>query len=257
VKKFIFILLFFSFCSQATEPIEEKKPVEIIEEVSSTPSTTESIDVINLDKQYRNENKFTLPTFNGNCPHKLDEIIELLNYWKKEFNLNISFDVMGEPVFGSASTLQLENCIDKIIGSNLDQNIELSGNEHIEIIVGRQFDKNFISLNELQIDVTEYISLNTYGPITYAVHPTEKKKDLIADITGNIFLASDKNLLFKVDNVTVKDNGGFLALKYLEKDDYLIGFYTSEQTIFIDLFQLNNLQLKKLKTLKEYPFPEY
>lgn len=257
MKKFIFVMLFLSFCGEAVEPLEEIEPIEIIEESSLTSPTTEFIDVKKLDNQYRNGNKFTLPTFNGNCPHKLDEIIELFNYWKKEFNLTISFDVMGEPVFGSASTLQLENCIDKIIGSNLDQNIELSGNEHIEIIVGRQFDKNFITSNELKIDVTEYINLNTYGPITYAVHPTDKKKDVIADITGNIFLASNKNLLLKVDNVTVKDNGGFLALKYLEKDDYLIGFYTSEQSIYIDLFQLNNLQLKKIKTLKEYSFPEY
>ena len=131
-----------------------------------------------------------------------------------EFGLNISYDVLGEPTFGTGSSLQLENCINKIIGSNLGQNIELLGNEHIEIIVGRKFDKDNVSVENVDAEVTKFINIETYGPISYAIHPTDQNKDLIADISGNIFLVSNKEKIYSVENVTVKDNGGFLSLKY-------------------------------------------
>ena len=130
-----------------------------------------------LDEQYRKNGKFILPTFNGNCPHQLDEIIELFDYWKLEFGLNISYDVLGEPTFGTGSSLQLENCINKIIGSNLGQNIELLGDEHIEIIVGRKFDKDKVSVENVDAEVTKFLNIETYGPISYAIHPTDQNKD--------------------------------------------------------------------------------
>ena len=265
---YLLIMLLAISCN-TTEDIEFNYDNEITEqEESNTDQSTPVIDenqkeistnleILVLDKQYRKDSSFILPTFNGNCPHKLDEIIKLFDYWKSEFGLNISYDVIGEPTFGTGSSLQLENCINKIIGSNLGQNIVLTGNEHIEIIVGRKFDKDNVSVENVDAKVIKYINLQTYGPISYAIHPTDKNKDLIADINGNIFLASNKEKLYSVENVTVKDNGGFLSLKYLDNDNYLIGFYTFQQSIYIDLFQFSDKKVTKIKTLKEYKFPKY
>ena len=131
----------FNYGNEITEQEESNtdQSAPVIDENQKEISTNLEIPV--LDKQYRKDSNFILPTFNGNCPHKLDEIIKLFDYWKSEFGLNISYDVIGEPTFGTGSSLQLENCINKIIGSNLGQNIVLTGNEHIEIIVGRKLIK--------------------------------------------------------------------------------------------------------------------
>ncbi len=228
-----------------------------VNNVNDSSSNPISDDLLELDKKYRTNSSFVLPTFNGNCPHKLDEIIELFDYWKSEFGLNISYDVIGEPTFGTGSSLQLENCVNKIIGSNLGQNIVLTGNEHVEVVVGRKFDKDNVSVENVNAKVIKFINLQTYGSISYAIHPTDQNKDLIADINGNIFLASSKEILYSVENVTVKDNGGFLSLKYLDNDNYLIGFYTFEQSIYIDLFQFSDEKVTKIKTIKEYKFPKY
>ena len=265
MKKFIVVLLFLSFCGGTAE-LESEQEVSINSTIQTSTSTSTStptstirnqVDFKKLDDQYRKNDKFILPTFNGNCPHRLDEIIGLFDFWRAEFGLNISYDVLGEPTFGTGSSLQLENCINKIIGSNLGQNIELSGNEHIEIIVGKRFNKDSVSVENVEAEANKYLKLETYGPISYAMHPTDQSKDLIADISGKIFLVSNKKALLNVGNVTVKDNGGFLSLKYLDNENYLIGFYTFEQSIFIDLFQLNEEKLIRIKTLKEYKFPKY
>ena len=143
-----------------------------------------------------------------------------MNIGNQEFGLNISYDVDGEPTFGTGSSLQLEDCINKIIGSKQGQNIVLTGNEHIEIIVGRKFDKDNVSVENVDAKIIKFINLQTYGPISYAIHTTDQNKDLFADINGNIFLASNKETLYSLENVTVKDNGGFLSLKYLDNDNY-------------------------------------
>ena len=85
----------------------------LVEDIGTSSTTT--IIPAQLDKTYRNGKNFTLPTFNGNCPHKPDEILNLFNYWIEEFDLNISFDIVGEPVFGSGSKLQLENVLIKLL----------------------------------------------------------------------------------------------------------------------------------------------
>ena len=257
MKKLLILFVLISFCGGAGESVSEQEVSGNSTLQSSTSTTINQVDFKKLDEQYRKNDKFILPTFNGNCPHQLDEIIELFDYWKLEFGLNISYDVLGEPTFGTGSSLQLENCINKIIGSNLGQNIELLGNEHIEIIVGRKFDKDDVSVENVDAEVTKFINIETYGPISYAIHPTDQNKDLIADISGNIFLVSNKEKLHSVENVTVKDNGGFLSLKYLDNENYLIGFYTFEQSIYIDLFQFSDNKVAKIKTLKEYKFPKY
>ena len=257
MKKILILLLFISFCGGTGESVLEQESRENSTRQSSTSTTVNQVDFRKLDNQYRKNDKFILPTFNGNCPHQLGEIIELFDYWRLEFGLNISYDVLGEPVFGTGSSLQQENCINKIVGSNLSQNIELLGNEHIEIIVGRKFDKARVGIENVQAEATKFINLETYGPISYAIHPTDQSKDLIADINGNIFLASNKETLYSVENITVKDNGGFLSLKYLDNNDYLIGFFTFEQSIYINLFQFSEEKLTKIKTLKEYKFPKY
>ena len=156
-----FLITLLAISCNTTEDIEINYDNAIVEQEESNTEQSAPVNKENqteistaveipvLDKQYRKDLNFILPTFNGNCPHKLDEIIELFEYWKSEFGLNISYDVIGEPTFGTGSSLQLEDCINKIIGSNQGQNIVLTGNEHIEIIVGRKFDKDNVSVENV------------------------------------------------------------------------------------------------------------
>ena len=260
-KKPIYVaILFFAIsCTAGNSPETKDVSLSSSEEISSNEdiSNVISASLTQLDAKYRTDSSFILPTFNGNCPHKPSEIIELFNFWKLEFDLNISFDIIGEPVFGAGSKIQSEGCIDKIIGSNLGQNILLNGSEHIEIIVGRSFNKDKIETNFIDVQANNFLTIETYGPISYALHPQSSQKDLFVSINGEVISFQNKNIIYKEPNITVKDNGGFLSLKYLNSGNYLIGFYTYEQTIYIDLYQYIDDNFLKIKTLKQYSFPEY
>ena len=65
----------FNYDNTITEQEESNtdQSASVIEENQTEISTTFQTPV--LDKQYRKDSNFILPTFNGNCPHKLNEII--------------------------------------------------------------------------------------------------------------------------------------------------------------------------------------
>ena len=82
MKKLLILFVLISFCGGTSESVSEQEVSGNSTLQSSTSTTINQVDFKKLDEQYRKNDKFILPTFNGNCPHQLDEIIELFDYWK-------------------------------------------------------------------------------------------------------------------------------------------------------------------------------
>ena len=79
MKKLLILFVLISFCGGTGESVSEQEVSENLTLQTSTSTTNNQVDFMKLDEQYRKNGKFILPTFNGNCPHQLDEIIELFD----------------------------------------------------------------------------------------------------------------------------------------------------------------------------------
>ena len=90
-----------SSTEQSTQVVEEKETEVLV--------TTETLE---LDRKYRDDSNFILPTFNGNCPHSRQSIIDLFDYWNKEFAINLTYNISGYPATGTAAKNQLPDCLD-------------------------------------------------------------------------------------------------------------------------------------------------
>ena len=189
ISNFLFLAVIIS-CSQSGNSIDEILQEEARSINSNVETTTTVKNFYELDTLYRDGSDFKLPTFNANCTHAVSEIVKLFDFWNEEYNLNLSYDILGQPVLGSGSELQMEKCVEKIVGSNKDQNVSLKGNEHIELVVGKKYDITPFSEVSLSVQTILVSSFPNYGPISIALHPTNPDLDLISDSVGLLIISS-------------------------------------------------------------------
>jgi len=231
----------------------------ILKNVNDFDSNTINDNLIELDAKYRTDGSFVLPTFNGNCPHSRQSIIDLFNYWNKEFEINLTYNIGGYPVIGTAAKNLLPNCLDMVIGSNKDQNLNLEKNVHIELVIGRELNLDIYEEDQYQIDQTNEIQISTTYLTSLALHPTNSELDLVSNRFGEIFNLNSQKLIYKVDDVGAIDYGGFLAIRYTKDGNYLISMHNSNTEYLISLYQINQTssEINFIKSLKSYPLPEY
>ena len=95
----IYLLIFLFVISCSADNLSEGEDIGTISsiEISSNDfdSNTINDNLIELDAKYRTDGSFVLPTFNGNCPHSRQSIIDLFNYWNKEFEINLTYNIGG------------------------------------------------------------------------------------------------------------------------------------------------------------------
>ena len=237
-----------SSTEQSTQVVEEKQTEVLV--------TTETLE---LDRKYRDDSNFILPTFNGNCPHSRQSIIDLFDYWNKEFAINLTYNISGYPATGTAAKNQLPDCLDMVIGSNKDQNLKLEKNIHIELVIGRELNLDIYQEDEYQIQQTTEIQIPTTYLTSLALHPTNSELDLISNRFGEIFNFNSKELIYSVDDVGAIDYGGFLAIRFTNDGNYLISMHNTNTEYVINLYEIDQAssEISFIKTLKSYSLPEY
>ena len=230
-----------------------------VNNVDDPNSNSISDDLLELDKKYRTDSSFVLPTFNGNCPHSRQSIIDLFNYWNKEFEINLTYNISGYPSTGTAANNQLPDCLDMVIGSNKDQNLKLEKNVHIELVIGRELNLDIYQDDEYQIQQTTEIQIPTTYLTSLALHPTNSELDLISNRFGEIFNFNSKKLIYSVDDVGAIDYGGFLAIRFTNDGNYLISMHNTNTEYVINLYEVDQTssEISFIKSLKSYSLPEY
>ena len=74
-------------------------------------------------------NQATLPNNFNNCQVSLDQAVEELQEIKTQNELNFEFRIVRE-------VTEREECIDKILGTNLEQGAELQNGLLVDLVVG-------------------------------------------------------------------------------------------------------------------------
>ena len=248
-----------STTSSSIEISSSKTTHTTLNNINNSNSNAISDNLIKLDATYRTDGSFVLPTFNGNCPHSRQSIIDLFNYWNKEFEINLTYNISGYPVKGTGAKNLLPDCLDMVIGSNKDQNLNLEKNVHIELVIGRELNLDIYEEDQYQIEQTNEIQIPTTYLTSLALHPTNAELDLVSNRFGEIFNLNSKKLIYTVEDVGAIDYGGFLAIRYTKDGNYLISMHNTNTEYLISLYQINQTssEISFVKSLKSYSLPEY
>ena len=248
-----------STTSSTIETSPPKTTQTTLNNINNSNSNPINDNLIELDAKYRTDGSFVLPTFNGNCPHSRQSIIDLFNYWNKEFEINLTYNISGYPVKGTGAKNPLPDCLDMVIGSNKDQNLNLEKNVHIELVIGRELNLDIYEEDQYQIKQTNEIQMPTTYLTSLALHPTNAELDLVSNRFGEIYNLNSKKLIYTVDDVGAIDYGGFLAIRFTKDGNYLISMHNTNSEYLISLYQINQTssEISFIKSLKSYTLPDY
>ena len=113
-------------------------------------------------------NQATLPNNFNNCQVSLDQAVEELQEIKTQNELNFEFRIVRE-------VTEREECIDKILGTNLEQGAELQNGLLVDLVVGvvknqvtesvktSEYDLYLLQLEEKNIENLNLIETPSFG----------------------------------------------------------------------------------------------
>ena len=161
----------------------------------------------------------TLPNNFNNCQVSLDQAIEELQEIKTQNDLNFEFRIVRE-------VTAREECIDKILGTNLEQGAELQNGLLVDLVVG-----------VLQNEVTESVKTSEYE--LYLVQLEEKNIENLNLIeTPSFGEASVDSILEGSNVITFIRHENPLNFKFLfsEAEGFLYGVDSnSQKTLLLDI----------------------
>ncbi len=220
-------------------------------------------------------NQATLPNNFNNCQVSLDQAVEELQEIKTQNELNFEFRIVRE-------VTEREECIDKILGTNLEQGSELQSGLLVDLVVGvvqnqvtesvktSEYDLYLLQLEEKNIENLNLIETPSFGEasvtniaegsniITYIRHENPLNfKFLFSEAEGLIYGVdsnSQKNLLLDISNKVFRDReAGLHTFDFItiNEKNYLTTTYTgNDSRYYFSAFEINqNLDIGEEKTL--------
>ena len=164
-------------------------------------------------------NQATLPNNFNNCQVSLDQAVEELQEIKTQNELNFEFRIVRE-------VTEREECIDKILGTNLEQGAELQNGLLVDLVVG-----------VVKNQVTESVKTSEYD--LYLLQLEEKNRENLNLIeTPSFGEASVNNIVEGSNIITYIRNENPLNFKFLfsEAEGFIYGVDSnSQKTLLLDI----------------------
>jgi len=220
-------------------------------------------------------NQATLPNNFNNCQVSLDQAVEELQEIKTQNELNFEFRIVRE-------VTEREECIDKILGTNLEQGAELQNGLLVDLVVGvvknqvtesvktSEYDLYLLQLEEKNIENLNLIETPSFGKasvnnivegsniITYIRNENPLNfKFLFSEAEGFIYGVdsnSQKTLLLDISNKVFRDReAGLHTFDFVTINDknFLTTTYTgNDSRYYFSAFEINqNLDIGEEQTL--------
>ena len=220
-------------------------------------------------------NQATLPNNFNNCQVSLDQAVEKLQEIKTQNELNFEFRIVRE-------VTEREECIDKILGTNLEQGAELQNGLLVDLVVGvvknqvtesvktSEYDLYLLQLEEKNIENLNLIETPSFGKasvnnivegsniITYIRNENPLNfKFLFSEAEGFIYGVdsnSQKTLLLDISNKVFRDReAGLHTFDFVTINDknFLTTTYTgNDSRYYFSAFEINqNLDIGEEQTL--------
>jgi len=220
-------------------------------------------------------NQATLPNNFNNCQVSLDQAVEELQEIKTQNELNFEFRIVRE-------VTEREECIDKILGTNLEQGAELQNGLLVDLVVGivknqvtesvktSEYDLYLLQLEEKNIENLNLIETPSFGEasvnnivegsniITYIRHENPLNfKFLFSEAEGFIYGVnsnSQKTLLLDISNKVFRDReAGLHTFDFITINDknFLTTTYTgNDSRYYFSAFEINqDLDIGEEQTL--------
>lgn len=220
-------------------------------------------------------NQATLPNNFNNCQVSLDQAVEELQEIKTQNELNFEFRIVRE-------VTEREECIDKILGTNLEQGAELQNGLLVDLVVGvvknqvtesvktSEYDLYLLQLEEKNIENLNLIETPSFGEasvnnivegsniITYIRNENPLNfKFLFSEAEGFIYGVdsnSQKTLLLDISNKVFRDReAGLHTFDFVTINDknFLTTTYTgNDSRYYFSAFEINqNLDIGEEQTL--------
>lgn len=220
-------------------------------------------------------NQATLPNNFNNCQVSLDQAVEKLQEIKTQNELNFEFRIVRE-------VTEREECIDKILGTNLEQGAELQNGLLVDLVVGvvknqvtesvktSEYDLYLLQLEEKNIENLNLIETPSFGEarvnnivegsniITYIRNENPLNfKFLFSEAEGFIYGVdsnSQKTLLLDISNKVFRDReAGLHTFDFITINDknFLTTTYTgNDSRYYFSAFEINqNLDIGEEQTL--------
>ena len=220
-------------------------------------------------------NQVTLPNNFNNCQVSLDQAVEELQEIKAQNELSFEFRIVRE-------VTEREECIDKILGTNLEQGAELKNGLLVDLVVGviknqvtdsvktSEYDLYLLQLEEKNIENLNLIETPSFGEasvnnivegsniITYIRHENPLNfKFLFSEAEGFIYGVdsnSQKTLLIDISNKVFRDReAGLHTFDFITINDknFITTTYTgNDSRYYFSAFEINqNLDIGEEQTL--------
>ena len=220
-------------------------------------------------------NQATLPNNFNNCQVSLDQAVEDLQEIKLQNELNFEFRIVRE-------VTEREECIDKILGTNLDQGAELQNGLLVDLVVGvtknqvtesvktSEYDLYLSQLKEKNIENLNLIETPSFGEasvnniaegsniITYIRHENPLNfKFMFSEAEGFIYgvdSSSQITLLLDISNKVFRDGeAGLHTFDFItiNEKNFLTTTYTgNDSRYYFSAFEINqNLDIGEEQTL--------
>ena len=220
-------------------------------------------------------NQVTLPNNFNNCQVSLDQAVEELQEIKAQNELSFEFRIVRE-------VTEREECIDKILGTNLEQGAELKNGLLVDLVVGviknqvtdsvktSEYDLYLLQLEEKNIENLNLIETPSFGEasvnnivegsniITYIRHENPLNFNfLFSEAEGFIYGVdsnSQKTLLIDISNKVFRDReAGLHTFDFITINDknFITTTYTgNDSRYYFSAFEINqNLDIGEEQTL--------
>jgi len=220
-------------------------------------------------------NQVTLPNNFNNCQVSLDQAVEELQEIKAQNELSFEFRIVRE-------VTEREECIDKILGTNLEQGAELKNGLLVDLVVGviknqvtdsvktSEYNLYLLQLEEKNIENLNLIETPSFGEasvnnivegsniITYIRHENPLNFNfLFSEAEGFIYGVdsnSQKTLLIDISNKVFRDReAGLHTFDFITINDknFITTTYTgNDSRYYFSAFEINqNLDIGEEQTL--------